>query len=89
MLFAFFLAKQHQPVAHLHSQADSSIQLLSASEKPDVSYNDIGGMDVQKQVRDARSSLQNLSLSYYSMFLSSRRVLLTLGRKYGKPSNCR
>jgi len=36
-------------VALLPPETDSSIQLLSASEKPDVSYMDIGGLDMQKQ----------------------------------------
>ncbi|KAH8506794.1 hypothetical protein H0E87_013555 [Populus deltoides] len=33
----------------LPPEADSSISLLSQSEKPDVTYNDIGGCDIQKQ----------------------------------------
>ncbi|KAH8972835.1 hypothetical protein BDL97_01G012300 [Sphagnum fallax] len=33
----------------LPSEADSSISLLSQSEKPDVTYSDIGGYDIQKQ----------------------------------------
>jgi len=33
----------------LPPEADSSIQLLSNEEKPDVSYGDIGGCDIQKQ----------------------------------------
>merc|ERR1719373_1179617 len=33
----------------LPPEADSSIQLLSSAEKPDVSYSDIGGLDIQKQ----------------------------------------
>lgn len=38
----------------LPPEADSSIQLLGAHEKPDVSYADIGGLDVQKQeIREA------------------------------------
>lgn len=36
-------------VAILPPETDSSIQLLGASEKPDVSYMDIGGLDMQKQ----------------------------------------
>eukprot|EP00667_Euglena_gracilis_P013190 EG_transcript_13604 len=36
-------------VAILPPETDSSIQLLSAQEKPDVSYLDIGGLDMQKQ----------------------------------------
>jgi len=38
----------------LPPEADSSIQLLGADEKPDVSYQDIGGSDIQKQeIREA------------------------------------
>eukprot|EP00127_Corallochytrium_limacisporum_P000415 Clim_evm110s11 gene=Clim_evmTU110s11 len=33
----------------LPPEADSSISLMQAGEKPDVSYADIGGMDMQKQ----------------------------------------
>uniref|UniRef100_A0A915ECQ5 ATPase AAA-type core domain-containing protein n=1 Tax=Ditylenchus dipsaci TaxID=166011 RepID=A0A915ECQ5_9BILA len=35
-------------------EADSSIQMLRADEKPDINYQDIGGLDMQKQeVREA------------------------------------
>ncbi|CAN6291801.1 unnamed protein product [Urochloa humidicola] len=35
-------------------EADSSISLLGSSEKPNVTYNDIGGCDIQKQeIREA------------------------------------
>merc|ERR1711977_392448 len=35
-------------------EADSSISLLADNEKPDVTFNDIGGMDIQKQeIREA------------------------------------
>merc|ERR1711981_1441049 len=38
----------------LPPEADSSIALLSDAEKPDVTFNDIGGMDIQKQeIREA------------------------------------
>lgn len=38
----------------LPPEADSSIQLLGAGEKPDVSYSEIGGYDMQKQeIREA------------------------------------
>ncbi|PRQ31317.1 putative proteasome ATPase [Rosa chinensis] len=38
----------------LPPEVDSSISLLSQSEKPDVTYNDIGGCDIQKQeIREA------------------------------------
>lgn len=39
----------HAVVEILPSEADSTIQNMLASEKPDVRYEDIGGMDVQKQ----------------------------------------
>lgn len=42
----------HSVVDILPPESDSTVQLMS--EKPDVSYKDIGGMDVQKQeVREA------------------------------------
>ncbi|KAJ5068349.1 26s proteasome regulatory subunit 6b [Anaeramoeba ignava] len=38
----------------LPPDADNSIQLLTAGEKPDVTYADIGGLDIQKQeIREA------------------------------------
>ncbi|MBA0782383.1 hypothetical protein Gotri_000272 [Gossypium trilobum] len=60
----YYLLKPSASVAlHRHSnalvdvlppEADSSISLLSQSEKPDVTYNDIGGCDIQKQeIREA------------------------------------
>lgn len=38
----------------LPPESDSSISLLAASERPDVNYQDIGGLDMQKQeIREA------------------------------------
>jgi len=38
----------------LPPESDSSIQLLQSGEKPDVTYSDIGGLDMQKQeIREA------------------------------------
>jgi 26S proteasome regulatory subunit T3 len=38
----------------LPPDTDSGVQMLAASEKPDVTYADIGGLDVQKQeIREA------------------------------------
>ena len=38
----------------LPPEADSSITLLGAEDKPDVTYNDVGGLDMQKQeIREA------------------------------------
>merc|ERR1719155_89487 len=39
----------HAVVDILPPEADSTVQSMAMSEKPDVTYNDIGGMDVQKQ----------------------------------------
>eukprot|EP01071_Lankesteria_metandrocarpae_P010966 Lankesteria_metandrocarpae@DN538_c0_g1_i1.p1 len=44
----------HSIVDILPPEADSSIQTLQLREKPDVSYSDIGGLDIQKQeIREA------------------------------------
>lgn len=44
----------HSVVDTLPPEADSSIQMMSNMERPDITYDDIGGMDVQKQeVREA------------------------------------
>ncbi|KAK2195651.1 bifunctional P-loop containing nucleoside triphosphate hydrolase/ATPase [Babesia duncani] len=44
----------HSVVDLLPPEADSSIQLMQVSEKPDVTYADIGGLDIQKQeIREA------------------------------------
>ena len=58
------LLKPNSSVAlHRHSnslvqilppEADSSISLLGDQERPDVTYSDIGGLDIQKQeIREA------------------------------------
>ncbi|EAR87503.2 26S protease regulatory subunit 6B (macronuclear) [Tetrahymena thermophila SB210] len=39
----------HSVVDILPSESDSSIQMMKVTEKPDVSYQDIGGLDQQKQ----------------------------------------
>jgi len=39
----------HAIVYVLPPEADSTIQTLSADEKPDVTYQDVGGLDIQKQ----------------------------------------
>ncbi|AFZ80723.1 26S protease regulatory subunit, putative [Theileria equi strain WA] len=44
----------HSVVDLLPPEADSSIQMLTVAEKPNVTYSDIGGMDSQKQeIREA------------------------------------
>lgn len=44
----------HALVDILPPEADSTISMIGADEKPDVSYSDIGGLDIQKQeIREA------------------------------------
>ena len=49
----------------LPPEADSSISMLGADEKPDVSYADIGGMDMQKQ--EMREAVE-LPLSHFDLY---------------------
>jgi len=49
----------------LPPEADSSIQLLSNEEKPDVSYGDIGGADIQKQ--EIREAVE-LPLTHFDLY---------------------
>ncbi|XP_063727667.1 26S proteasome regulatory subunit 6B-like [Symsagittifera roscoffensis] len=49
----------------LPPEADSSISMLSADEKPDVDYSDIGGMDTQKQ--EMREAVE-LPLTHFDLY---------------------
>jgi 26S proteasome regulatory subunit T3 len=49
----------------LPPEADSSISLMAAGEKPDVSYNDIGGADIQKQ--EMREAVE-LPLTHHELY---------------------
>ncbi len=66
----------------LPPEADSSIQMLQASEKPDVTYADVGGLDIQKQeIREAvELPLQQMDLYKQIGIDPPRGVLL-----YGPP----
>jgi len=55
----------HAVVEALPPEADSSIQSMMATEKPDVTYDDIGGMDVQKQ--EVREAVE-LPLSHFDLY---------------------
>jgi len=55
----------HALVDTLPPEADSSIQMLQMSEKPDVTYDDIGGMDVQKQ--EVREAVE-LPLTHFDLY---------------------
>jgi 26S proteasome regulatory subunit T3 len=66
----------------LPPEADSSISLMSASERPDVTYEDIGGLDMQKQ--EIREAVE-LPLTHFELYRQigidpPRGVLL-----YGSP----
>ena len=44
----------HSVVDILPNETDASIQLMQMGEKPDVTYSDVGGLDIQKQeIREA------------------------------------
>lgn len=44
----------HSVVEILPPEADSTVNSMAITEKPDITYNDIGGLDVQKQeIREA------------------------------------
>ena len=49
----------------LPPEADSSIALLGAEEKPDVTYQDLGGMDTQKQ--EIREAVE-LPLTHFDLY---------------------
>jgi len=49
----------------LPPEADSSIQLLGAGEKPDVTYQQIGGYDIQKQ--EIREAVE-LPLTHFDLY---------------------
>ena len=49
----------------LPPEADSSIAMLTAEEKPDVTYSDIGGMDIQKQ--EIREAVE-LPLTHFDLY---------------------
>jgi 26S proteasome regulatory subunit T3 len=49
----------------LPPEADSSIAMLGAEEKPDVTYQDVGGMDAQKQ--EIREAVE-LPLTHFDLY---------------------
>jgi len=55
----------HSIVDVLPPESDSSIQMMSMEEKPDVTYADIGGMDVQKQ--EVREAVE-LPLTHFDLY---------------------
>ena len=49
----------------LPPEADSSIAMLGADEKPDVTYGDVGGLDMQKQ--EIREAVE-LPLTHFDLY---------------------
>jgi 26S proteasome regulatory subunit T3 len=69
-----FLKPNSSVALHRHSnavvgilppEADSSISLLQANERPDVTYADVGGLDIQKQ--ELREAVE-LPLSHFDLY---------------------
>ena len=61
----------------LPPEADSSISMLQSDEKPDVGYNDIGGMDMQKQ--EMREAVE-LPLTHFDLYkqVCLRKVIVII-----------
>lgn len=55
----------HAVVDVLPPESDSSIQMMQMSERPDVTYQDIGGMDIQKQ--EVREAVE-LPLTHFDLY---------------------
>merc|ERR1711908_92120 len=55
----------HSLVDVLPPESDSSIQMMQMSERPDISYSDIGGMDMQKQ--EMREAVE-LPLTHFDLY---------------------
>ena len=55
----------HAVVDVLPPEADSTIQMMQMTEKPDVTYKDIGGMDIQKQ--EVREAVE-LPLTHFDLY---------------------
>ena len=55
----------------LPPEADSSIAMLGAHEKPDVTYADVGGLDMQKQ--EIREAVE-LPLTHFDLYKQIGRL---------------
>lgn len=56
----------------LPPEADSSIAMLGESEKPDVTYADVGGLDMQKQ--EIREAVE-LPLTHFDLYRQIGMIL--------------
>lgn len=59
----------------LPPEADSSIAMLGAHEKPDVTYADVGGLDMQKQ--EIREAVE-LPLTHFDLYKQIGRYMVFL-----------
>ncbi|KAJ8332825.1 hypothetical protein SKAU_G00417210 [Synaphobranchus kaupii] len=66
----------------LPPEADSSIMMLTADQKPDVMYADIGGMDIQKQ--EVREAVE-LPLTHFELY-KQIGIDPPQGRAYVRPT---
>ena len=70
----------HSVVDILPPESDSSIQMMQVTEKPDVSYQDIGGLDVQKQeMREAIELPLTQAELYHQIGIDPPRGVLMYG----------
>ena len=67
----------HSVVDILPPDTDAAVQMMKMTEKPDVSYSDVGGLDIQKQ--EIREAIE-LPLIQPELYSQPRGVLL-----YGPP----
>ena len=70
----------HSVVDILPSEADSTVQAMQMTEKPDVTYDDIGGMDMQKQeMREAVELPLQMPELYHQIGIDPPRGVLMYG----------
>ena len=70
----------HSVVDILPSEADSTVQAMQMTEKPDVTYDDIGGMDMQKQeMREAVELPLQMPELYQQIGIDPPRGVLMYG----------
>ena len=55
----------HAVVKLMPSESDASIQMMKITGKPNVTYADVGGLDVQKQ--EIREAIE-LPLTHYDLY---------------------
>jgi len=69
----------------LPPEADSSIAMLGADEKPDVTYADVGGLDMQKQ--EIREAVE-LPLTHFDLYRQIGMLLFVTRCKRLQSNSC-